>query len=252
MRKHTIRHKARKARRARKTKTLRRGGAGENMREEKNNSSYHASSRMYGGPAPIVNAPIVNPILNAPNVAPPPNQNAPIVQAYHNRHNANVLPILEEPAFDIPNAMRRLENMASERLGDEIKWATSRIANSTRDFIAQLDERVLTINYIWLYENQGNQNFTSTGYLYLITRTRVYMSDIHFSSAGQTLTPLTFNTVYQFAEPLSAQLWSIFISYCQRDIVLSRNGYQGTGHDKGDLELHRSKLEAIIHAIPSM
>jgi hypothetical protein len=232
------------------------------MREEKNNSSYHASSRMYGGPIPIENsnvssrmyggpAPIANPIANAaianPNVAP-------IVQAYHNRHNANVLPILEEPAFDMPNAMRRLENMASERYGDNMKWATSRIANSTRDFIAQLDERVLTINCIMLINNHGGGPYTSTGYLYVISRTHVYMSDVMFQSAGIDMTrpSLDFKTIYEFAEPLSAQLCSIFISYCQRDIVLFRNGYQGTGHDKGDLELHRSKLEAIIHAIPSM
>jgi hypothetical protein len=254
MRKRTVKRKVRRAK-------TRRGGAGENMKEEKNNSSYNASSRMYGGPIPIENpnvssrmyggpALIVNAVHNrnvdAPNVAP-------IVQAYHNnRHNANVLPILAGPIFDMPNTMRRLENMASERFGDDMKWATSRIANSTRDFIAQLDEHILTINYIWLYENQGNQNFTSNGYLYIITRTRVYMSDIRFSSAGQSFTPLTFKTIYEFAEPLSAQLCSIFISYCKKDIELFRNGIQGTGHDKDDLELHRGKLEAIMNAIPSI
>ena len=127
----------------------------------------NALSRMYGGPAPIVNAPIVNaPIVHpnqrmeAPNVAPAPNQNAPIVQAYHNnRHNANVLPIPAEPVYDMPNAMRRLETMGSGRFGDSIKWATSRIANSSHDFITSLDEQVLTMNYIWLYESQGNQVF---------------------------------------------------------------------------------------------
>ena len=79
MRKRTARRKV-----ARRAKT-RRGGAGENMKEEKNNSSYNAQSRMYGGPIPIENANAEAPIV--------PNQNVvavvPIVNNVRvNRNNA--------------------------------------------------------------------------------------------------------------------------------------------------------------------
>ena len=271
MRKHTIRRKARKGR---KTKTLRRGGADNN-----NDPSYNvwsrmyggpapianpnALSRMYGGPAPIVNAPIVNaPIVHpnqrmeAPNVAPAPNQNAPIVQAYYNnRHNANVLPIPAGPVFDIQNAMKRLEDIGSERYGDNIKWATSHMAQLMYNFIESLgDEQILTINNMLLYNASWNGDFSLDGYIYIITRTNVYMSDFRGVSSGipRTMPSLVFKKIYQFAESLSAQLCAIFISYCKRDICLFRNAIQGTGHDKDDHELHRSKLEAIMNAIPSI
>jgi len=275
MRQHTIRRKARKARRARKTKTLRRGGAGDN-----NDPSYNvwsrmyggpvpianpnAQSRMYGGPIPIANAPIVNPNQREeapiiPNANPAPNQNAPIVQAYYNnRHNANVLPIPAEPVFQIPfdmqREMERIQSIGIGRFGD-ITWATSRMAELTRDFILSLgDEQVLTSNSIMLYNSHGGGPYTSTGYLYVITRKHVYMSEFRFQSAGIDMTrpSLRFKTIYEFAEPLSAQLCSIFISYCNKNITLFHNGYQGTGHNESDLELHRSKLEAIMNAIPSI
>ena len=247
MRKHTIRRKARKGR---KIKTLRRGGAGNN-----NDPSYNVWSRMYGGPAPIVNA-VPNRNVEAPNVAPAPNQNAPIVQAYYNnRHNANVLPIPAGPVFDIQNAMKRLEDIGSERYGDNIKWATSHMAQLMYNFIESLgDEQILTINNMLLYNASWNGDFSLDGYIYIITRTNVYMSDFRGVSSGipRTMPSLVFKKIYQFAESLSAQLCAIFISYCKRDICLFRNAIQGTGHDKDDLELHRSKLEAIMNAIPSI
>ena len=248
----------------------------------------NALSRMYGGPAPIANpnanAPIVHPNqrMEAPNVAPAPNQNAPIVQAYYNnRHNANVLPIPADPVFDIQfdmqNEMERFEKMGGYYFSGLVRGATAPIIESTRNFITSLgDEQVVTINYIWLFDHippglaASNHKVPSPGYLYIITRTHVYMTSLKY--VYPFFNPLVFKTIYQFAEPLSAQLCAIFISYCKKDINLLNHPTASISAPKNviryfeaegknitgkmdstkELELHRSKLEAIINAIPSI
>ena len=299
MRKGTVRRKV-----ARRAKTRRGGAVGNNNDPSYNVSSRmyggpapNVSSRMYGGPAPIVNepsvssrmyggpAPIVNAVPNrnveAPNVNPAPNQNAPIVQAYYNnRHNANVLPIPAEPVFEIPfdmqNEMERFEKMGGYYFSGLVRGATAPIIESTRNFITSLgDEQVVTINYIWLFDHfppglASNHKVPSPGYLYIITRTHVYMTSLKY--VYPFFNPLVFKTIYQFAEPLSAQLCAIFISYCKKDINLLNHPTASISAPKNviryfeaegknitgkmdstkELELHRSKLEAIMNAIPSI
>lgn len=154
--------------------------------------------------------------------------------------------------FDTQNAKKRLVNIGSHRLGDTVKWATSHAAELMDDFIKSLgDEQVLTINVILLYNAHLNGDFDINSYIYIITRTNVYMSNFRASSGQPRSMPtLIFKKAYQFKEVLSAQLCAIFVSYCKEDIYLFRNAYQGTGHDDNDIKLQRNKLESIINAIP--
>ena len=202
---------------------------------------------------------------NASTANPAPNQNAPIVQAYHNnRHNANLLPIPAGPVFDIQfdmqNEMERFKNIGGRQFSGLVGGVSGALIKSTRDFITSLgDEQVLTINYMWLFSHPppgpvSNWKAVSPGYLYIITREHVYMTLLNY--VYPSFAPFVFKIIYKFAEPLSAQLCDIFISYCKKDINLLSIGPEfgvvEKKDNKDDLELHRGKLEAIINAIPSI
>jgi hypothetical protein len=119
MRKRTARRKVRRAK-------TRRGGAGNN-----NDPSYNASSRMYGGPAPIVNEPNVSsrmyggpvPIVNEPNVSSRMYGGpAPIVNAVPNVPNANRS--VEAPNVPIANHAPSYTN-SSSNMGTQANSASS-------------------------------------------------------------------------------------------------------------------------------
>ena len=265
----------------------------------------NASSRMYGGPAPIVNA-----VPNVPNAIqhseaptvpianPAPNQNvnrtnAPIVKPAglnHNKINANqaesdyMKSAGDKPEpFNIQHAMKLIQNMylGLVGVGDGIKYATTRIAESTRDFILSIyeedekfrrendelkrkygikdnnddweGEQPVTINYVCLCRpaGKGHKYIDVRGYLYLITTNTVYRSVIDiWTGDKKEYTPNPFQKIYHFEESdtVNNTRNNVLISYCKRNMLMVKQSDEpgGKGRSLEDIVKFCIKLESIF------
>jgi len=211
-----------------------------------------------------------------PNVNP--------VEVNHNKINSfqdvtyHMKIVTEKPElFDMQHAMERLQNMGSKRLGNSIKFATNRIAESTRDFIMSIyeenetfmrenkelrrtyenfkdynnndyeGEQPVAINYMWLYNSDNSKTFTIKGYLYLITTSTVYRSLIDIRFGMKQYTPNPFQKIYQFEGPESEDnvRGNVLVSYCKNDIELWNVGSK-MGYTKKDINMFCIKLESIF------
>ena len=274
MRKHTIRRKARKGR---KTKTLRRGGAGNN-----NDPSYNASSRMYGGPAPNVSsrmyggpAPIVNPnqqveAPNVPNANPAPNVERPVVPIVNNvRVNRNnAVPVVNDRARQ--EDARELAKIHAEL----VRRTSSGMIDIEKRFVKQIQDagEVILFTGGGMMENIPNP---STGYPtrfatlgYIITDRNVYSLRYNkrttvFDFYDTVVSGLFVIPIYTFNEPLNLKQTKMLLLlldpnnlYYSTPFPDSRSGVIATGfrnytsgHEYKVLDA-RKKFESIIRLIP--
>jgi hypothetical protein len=255
MRKRTVRRKIRRAK-------TRRGGAGENMKEEKNNSSYNASSRMYGGPIPIENA--------NQNVERPV---APIVNNVRvNRNNA--APIVNDRARQ--EEARELAEIHAELAEVVIRMSGSMIDIEKR-FIKQIQdagEVILFVGGGGYIENVPNP---ATGFPtrfatieYIITDRNIYslrynkqttVADFH----DKVVSGLVIIPIYTFNEPLNLKQTKMIRLLLGFNHVYHTPPFYGPGSGSGVIATSfrnytagneykvldaRKKFESIIRLIP--
>jgi hypothetical protein len=199
MRKRTAKRKVRRAK-------TRRGGAGENMKEEKNNSSYNASSRMYGGPIPIENEPNVSsrmyggpaPIVN--NVRVNRNNAVPVVNDRARQEEARELAEIHAELAEV--VTRQLEH---SELSDVEKRFVKQIQDAGEEVILYTGghtymeriakpatghpARFITLEYIIT-----NRNIYSLRY-----NKQTTVIDFH----GKVVSGLFVIPIYTFNEPLN-------------------------------------------------
>jgi len=161
--------------------------------------------------------------------------------------------------FDMQHAMKQLQNMYSGLVGDGIKYATTRIAQSLRDFIMSIyedneeyrrmneelrrkyknennnvaeGEQPVTINYVCLCKvyapkgPKGHRHIDVRGYVYLITTHAVYRSVIDiWTGDKKEYTPSPFQRIYEFEEHESVNNVrnNVLISYCKRNILMVKS-----------------------------
>lgn len=255
MRKRTVRRKVRRAK-------TRRGGAGENMKEEKNNSSYNASSRMYGGPIPIENA--------NQNVERPV---APIVNNVRvNRNNA--VPVVNDRMRQ--EEARELAEIHAKLTEVVIRYNGSMIDIEKR-FVKQIQdagEAILFVGGGGMMENVPNP---ATGFPtrfatieYIITDRNIYSLRYNkqttaFDFHGTVISGLVVIPIYTFNEPLNLKQTKILLLLLGFNHVYHTPPFYGPGNGSGVIATSfrnytagneykvldaRKKFESIIRLIP--
>jgi len=237
-------------------------------------SNPNAQSRMYGGPIPIVNAPIVNPNQReeVPNVAPAPNQNAPILNNVRiNRNNA--VPavnarVIQEEARELAEIHAKL----AVHIGQTI--SSSSISNLEAQFIKQIQKAGEVILYtggvshIDRIPNLAGQYHTSLSTMeWILTDHNVYAfrynrktTGIDFN--GKVISGLLVIPIYTFDKPLNLKQTKMLIlllgfnhSYYPSQFP-SRHGSGVLQNMRGEdhetvraLDAHK-KFESVIRLIP--
>jgi hypothetical protein len=178
--------------------------------------------------------------------------------------------------FNMQHAMEQIQNMYSSLVGDRIKHATTRIAQSLRDFIMSIyeeneenrvgydkdgdptynddweGEQPVAVNYVCLCKVSPKQGYVDVrGYIYLITTHAVYRSTIDiFTGNKKEYIPNPFQQIYWFDEPESVNNVrnNVLISYCKRNILMVKPSDEpnNKGRSLRDILMFCIKLESIF------
>jgi hypothetical protein len=178
--------------------------------------------------------------------------------------------------FNMQHAMEQIQNMYSSLVGDRIKHATTRIAQSLRDFIMSIyeeneenrvgydkdgdptynddweGEQPVAVNYVCLCKVSPKQGYVDVrGYIYLITTHAVYRSTIDiFTGNKKEYIPNPFQQIYWFEEPdtINNVRNNVLISYCKRNILMVKPSDEpnNKGRSLHDIVMFCIKLESIF------
>ena len=183
--------------------------------------------------------------------------------------------------FNMENTIEQIQNMYSGLVGDRIKYATTRIAQSLRDFIMSIyeeneefkrmndearrkyeenfkdnnddweGEQPVAVIYVCLCQVVKKEYVDVRGYLYLITTHAVYRLKIDIWTGDKKVdTPNPFQKIYQFEEPdtINNIRNNVLISYCKRNMLMVKpSDEQGSkGHSSKDIVMFCIKLESIF------
>ena len=176
--------------------------------------------------------------------------------------------------FNMENKIEQIQNMYSGLVGDRIKYATTRIAQSLRDFIMSIyeeneefkrmneenfkdnnydweGEQPVAVNYVCLCQVVKKGYVDVRGYLYLITTHAVYRSKIDiWTGKNKVDTPNPFQNIYQFEEPdtINNIRNNVLISYCKRNMLMVKPSDEqfSKGYTSKDIVMFCIKLESIF------